>query len=216
MRESDNRSILIIDTSYYSGFSVSVLNNSNFTSLSFLGSEPNFTRIWDLIDIALNSFGVTKEDIGVLAVSRGPGPFSAVRTGITVAKTLREIKKINVITFSVFDVLSSEFENSYFFVDGRAKKFIVGDNSGQIKILRFSELEEFVNMEKVNNVMKRFVSVGCQGVLKELVSEGSISRTVYDSFSFYDILPVTWVRDFVLRKFELGEFDDKLEPIYVS
>jgi tRNA A37 threonylcarbamoyladenosine modification protein TsaB len=216
MRESHNQSILIIDTSYYSGFSVSVLNNSNFTSLSFLGSEPNFTRIWDLIDIALNSSGVTKEDIGVLAVSRGPGPFSAVRTGVTVAKTLREIKKINVITFSVFDVLSSEFENSYFFVDGRAKKFIVSDNSGQIKILRFSELEQFVNMEKVNNVMKRFVSVGCQGVLKELFSEGSISRTVYDSFSFYDILPVTWVRDFVLRKFELGEFDDKLEPIYVS
>ncbi len=216
MRDPERQGILIIDTSYYSGFSVSVVNNLSSTSLSFSGSEPNFSRIWDLIDIALNSSKVTKNDVSVLAVSRGPGPFSAVRTGIAIAKTLKEIKSIPVIMFSMFEVLARQFENSYFFVDGRAKKLIVGDSFGNIHLLKVDQLQTFVSESESTFGMAKFVAVGCQSVINGLLIDGLISKSVYDKFIFYDILPTTWIREVVLKKYELGEFDDKLEPIYLS
>jgi len=213
---SKMNNILILDTSYMTAFSVLLVSDGYFESLSFGSSEVKFTVVWRVIDLLFSSFGISKDDITTVAVSKGPGPFSSVRTGMTITKTLHEIKRIPVITFSVFDVLSNQFKNSYFFVDGRARKFIVGSSSSKVRIIRDSELEEFIKKGKETNEDTQFVSINCQYIIADLVKGGFISEDTYGNFVFYDVLQPSWIKDFVFRKIESRDFDDRIDPLYIS
>ena len=66
-------------------------------------------RLLARLDWLLGECGLTKRDIGAVAVTSGPGSFTGVRIGMTVAKTLAAGLRIPLVGIPTLDVLAYPF-----------------------------------------------------------------------------------------------------------
>ena len=80
--------VLGIDTSARTG-SVALCDGESLTGEFTLGMERQHSeRLMPALDSLLAVSGVGMEDVELIAVARGPGPFTGLRVGITTAKAL--------------------------------------------------------------------------------------------------------------------------------
>ena len=80
--------VLGIDTSAKTG-SVALTEGASLLGEFTVAMERMHSeRLMPAIDALLNVSTVRLKDVGLIAVTRGPGPFTGVRVGITTAKTL--------------------------------------------------------------------------------------------------------------------------------
>ena len=59
----------------------------------------------------LEENNLTLQDIDLFAVNHGPGSFTGIRAGVTVAKTLAKELNKNVIGINSLDILHKAYEN---------------------------------------------------------------------------------------------------------
>ena len=64
-------------------------------------------RIMPVIDDAFNKSNITANDIDRIYVVNGPGSFTGIRVGITIAKTIAWVLKKEIFTISSLELLSS-------------------------------------------------------------------------------------------------------------
>ena len=70
---------------------------------------PNIKKI-------LDNSNITTKDLDEIIVVNGPGSFTGVRIGVTVAKTIAYLNKINIKVISSLQVLASNVDKSSFIV----------------------------------------------------------------------------------------------------
>lgn len=106
--------VLAIETSIKAG-SVAIVKQLNVddkpdTRLIQLAEKQRTTQsIISSIQELLNEQGIQSSQLGLIAVSTGPGSFTGLRIGIMVAKTLAYAAEIPVLGVETFDILASQF-----------------------------------------------------------------------------------------------------------
>jgi tRNA threonylcarbamoyladenosine biosynthesis protein TsaB len=118
--------VLGIETSTYSG-SVAVVEDDKVLGEIFVNVGPlHSEKLIPLIDWLLKEVGVDKKGIDGIAVSRGPGSFTALRIGISAAKGLAFSLGIPIVGVSSLEVLAHNLPFTPFvicsIIDARKKE----------------------------------------------------------------------------------------------
>ena len=106
------------------------------------------------LDELLKANGLTVEQVGSLVVTLGPGSYTGVRIGLTVAKVLGSIAGKQVYTLSTLQLYAG-LADCYVLMDARAKRVYVGHyKNGQPleadQIIYNADMEETVNDPSAN------------------------------------------------------------------
>jgi tRNA threonylcarbamoyladenosine biosynthesis protein TsaB len=98
--------VLAIETSTYSG-SIAVSEGDRIMGELYLDMGPSHSeRLVPAIDRMLSDLGIGRKDLGGIAVSLGPGSFTALRVGISTAKGLSYSLGIHVTGASSLEILA--------------------------------------------------------------------------------------------------------------
>jgi len=167
---------LLIDTST-SNLTVSILNNQNIlykyqeTILSDMSS-----KLLPIIDKGLKDNNLTLKDIDKIFVVHGPGSFTGIRVGVTVAKTIAWALKKDIIPLSSLELIATTSTSKKYIVpmiDARRSNVFAGiyDNNlnciKEDKLISIEELNnlnndyEFVSYDKINldNIIKPSIEI---------------------------------------------------------
>lgn len=149
-------------------------------------------RIMPVLDDALNKSQIDINDIDNIYVVNGPGSFTGIRVGITIAKTLAWTLNKNIYTISSLELLSSTNVNTKYIaplIDARRGYVFAGlyDNN-------------------LNNIISE------QHILlddfKELIKDYEYTYIAEDSFNF-DVSPSKYD---ILKLINKHKNDDSLNP----
>lgn len=138
---NSEKPILSIETSSkLCGVSV-YFNSQKYFSMHLMEERGHAKKLSGLIDYALVSQGLTPQDLGLVAVSGGPGSFTGLRIGFSVAKGLcfgagLPLKRINTLEAIAFESLDFTTENEVFSV-------IIKVNRNEVFFRRFQKKGNF-------------------------------------------------------------------------
>jgi tRNA threonylcarbamoyladenosine biosynthesis protein TsaB len=119
---------LAIETTDFNG-SVALLEDNKVVAEGCLAANQRSAQwLAPLIENVLNSSGWNMQSLQLLAIAQGPGSFTGLRVGITLAKTLAFALKIPVIGVDTLEVLA---EQARHLVDANARIHAVMDAQRQ-------------------------------------------------------------------------------------
>ncbi|MDG6882576.1 UGMP family protein [Phocoenobacter uteri] len=102
-----SKTILVIDTATES-CSVALLHNEKTTTLNELSPRSHTQRILPMVDELLNNANIQLSDVHALAFGRGPGSFTGVRVGVSVAQGLAFGANLPVIPVSNLTTMAQQ------------------------------------------------------------------------------------------------------------
>ena len=98
--------ILGIDSSAKSA-SAAVTENGKIISEFYINTGLTHSQtLMPMIDSALKCADLTLDDIGLVAVSKGPGSFTGIRIGVAAAKGMADVKNIPCIGISTLEAMA--------------------------------------------------------------------------------------------------------------
>ncbi|MFI5323774.1 MAG: tRNA (adenosine(37)-N6)-threonylcarbamoyltransferase complex dimerization subunit type 1 TsaB [Thermodesulfobacteriota bacterium] len=101
-----NIKVMAIETSTYSG-SIAVSDGEEILGEYYMNMGPSHSeRLIPSIDRLLGELGIDRRELGGVAVSLGPGSFTALRIGITTAKGIAYSLGIPVVGVSSLELLA--------------------------------------------------------------------------------------------------------------
>lgn len=147
--------ILFIDTSS-SDVSIAIISDKKILT-SINKTIPNAHSIYTIsfIDKAIKEANLTPNDIDKILVVTGPGSFTGVRIGVTIAKTYAYLRKIEVIAVSSLKMLAISCEHDYCLalINARNNNYYLGlydkNNNEVIN-------EQFASYEKVLELINKY------------------------------------------------------------
>ena len=146
---------LLIDTSE-EDVSIAILKDQKILS-SITKTAPNDHSKYTvkMIDEAIKKAKITTHDIDKIMAVEGPGSFTGLRIGITIAKTFAYLEKIEIIPISSLKMRALSQSNNYCLslIDAHHDNFYVGlyDN-------KYNEVikEQFMNKNKVIELINKY------------------------------------------------------------
>lgn len=143
---------LILDTSSQRGL-FSVLKNEHILikqDVSFGVRESN--ELVPIIEMSLNTLQLSLDEINYIILSRGPGSFTGLRIGASVAKAFsfaREIPIITVDSLKCFDPIN---EGSFgVLLDAKAKGVYLQKGLKENGIIHYEDQTHLVPLDQLNN-----------------------------------------------------------------
>ena len=124
-----------------------VLGNDVFTKEII--SESHSTHLLPLIDEMLKEKNIKLNDLNKIVVVNGPGSFTGIRIGVTVAKTISYSLNIPIYTISSLKayLVSSDIDNKMCVIED-SKGYYIGTNSFE---LYTDSLENYKNYNVIEN-----------------------------------------------------------------
>lgn len=98
--------VLGIETATWTASVAIVEDNQTLTERSLQESANHGTALFPLVDETLNSADTSLEDIDLIAVSIGPGSFTGLRIGLSMAKGLALARRIPVVGVPTLEALA--------------------------------------------------------------------------------------------------------------
>lgn len=98
--------ILAIETSDELCSAAVLLSPDNFAEINFKKKFVHSEKLMPMISDLLKNADTNIDKIGAIAVSMGPGSFTGLRIGLTIAKGLAVSKNIPIIPVPTFDALA--------------------------------------------------------------------------------------------------------------
>lgn len=154
---------LVIDTATSYLYLALVYDNQEISSVYQEGKHDHSVTIIPLMDQMLSQNGIELQDINEVIVGIGPGSYTGVRIGVSIAKMIGYLNDIKVCTVSSLLLLasSSDLPNVVPFIDarrGNAFMSWISQNAGLMKVVKEDVLmnaEEFVREihEKVEIIL---------------------------------------------------------------
>lgn len=127
-----------------------------------------------MIENLLKLLGMTVADIDKFVIAEGPGSFTGLRIGMTIAKTLAQVEKKDLITVSTLKAMAAGS------ISQRAKLPLIDARSTRVYGALYDEnLEEIVpeNLYKIDNLAK---IVNEKGLEIEML--GLLNEKYFDKF----------------------------------
>lgn len=178
---------LLIDTSS-SDVSIAILRNNKLIARK-KDNVPNLHSIYTVkfIQDALEEAQITPKDINRIMVVTGPGSFTGLRIGVTIAKTYAYIENIDIIPISSLKMraISTNHDNCLSIIDAHHNHYYIGlYNKENKEIIP----EQYMIKDKVLDLIKEYnpkIVSDLDGVINEI----AYSKQEIDEekiFLFYD------------------------------
>lgn len=149
--------ILAFDTSLNKTYIV--LSKGDFTvSKIYESDENNYHSAYLISGIKklLEENNITLQDIDFFAVNNGPGSFTGIRAGVTVAKTLAKELNKNVAGLNSLDILYKAYQNldPDIILDARRQQFYFRNaadsrKTGETKLIPYSEISNLITKNTI-------------------------------------------------------------------
>lgn len=175
---------LSFDTSLDKTYIVLGENNNILTSLEIKSDEKNYHSAYLISTIAdvLKKHNKTPKDLKVIGVNVGPGSFTGIRAGVTVARVLAQETGANTFGISSLEILakSTPFEKPLVILDARKGMAYVWD--GEVlgaKLLE--EIDEIAKNRDIltdNTLFERYKEIG-NNVLSYQVENYPLGETLF-------------------------------------
>lgn len=157
--------IVGIDTSSYSG-SVSIIENKKLLGECLFNIGPRHSEnIVASIDWLLNTLNIKRNELDAVAVSIGPGSFTSLRVGVTVAKSLAYTLKLEIIGVSSLEILAANIpitdKKICALIDakrGEVYSALFEFNDGRIEQIRDNRIQKIE--ELCNDINEKTIFVG--------------------------------------------------------
>ncbi len=144
---------LSFDTSLDKTYIVLGENKNILDSIEIKSDEKNYHSAYLISTIAgvLKKHGKTPKDINIIGVNIGPGSFTGIRAGVTVARVMAQETGAKVFGVSSLEILAraSRLENPLVVLDARKNMGYVWDQ----KLIGALGLEEIDNLAKNRNIV---------------------------------------------------------------
>lgn len=214
--------ILSIDTSTLNG-SVSISDGSRAITEIILSSKVVLSeKLLFIIDSLLKSCGIGIDDLGLIAVSVGPGSFTGLRVGISTAKGLAYPLNIPVAGYSSLDALAYNLKRSNLLVVPMldARKGEVYAASYRFKdYLPVSVAEKTAAspVDFVKSINEKAVFIGEGAMAYRTVIENSLGENALFGTNDENYPKSSNGAFIALNKFQSSGADDlsRLEPCYL-
>ena len=153
--------ILLIDTTT-SNVTVSIVEDN---SALYIFHEKIISdmasKIIPIIDDAFNKVGFSLNDIDKIMVCNGPGSFTGIRVGVTVAKTMAWALKKEIISISSLELMATTNTSKKYIVpmiDARRGNVFSGVYDQNLNSIKDDKLINFEELTKNLNTDYEFVS----------------------------------------------------------
>lgn len=134
---------LFIDTST-SFFTLSILTDNEILYNHYIESKNDVaSKIIPTLEKALNDINLKIDDINKIFVVNGPGSFTGVRIGVTVAKTIAWAKNIPIVPISSLEfIATTNTEKKYLvpMIDARRGNVFAGVYDNDLNIIKEDQL----------------------------------------------------------------------------
>lgn len=109
------------------------------------------SMIMPVLDMAFKEAGFKPSDLDKIMAVNGPGSFTGIRVGLTVAKTMAWALKIPVISISSLEVISSGFGSDYntSLINARRGYAYVGSYDDNLNVIS-DDRYEYIKDKKVD------------------------------------------------------------------
>ena len=153
--------ILVIDTSS-SNVTVSIIENNNIL-YEFKKKIDNdiASKILPLIDRGLEEMGRNIKEVNKIFVVNGPGSFTGVRIGVTVAKTIAWALNIKVVPISSLELMATTKVGNKFIVpliDARRGNVYAGVYDNDLNVVTDDKLVSISDILRYDNSEYTFIS----------------------------------------------------------
>jgi len=181
--------IIGLDTTSQSG-SVSLINENKILGECLFNVGPRHSEnVVSSLEWLLKTLNTDKGDIDALAVSIGPGSFTSVRVGVTIAKSLAYSMKIKIVGVSSLEVLAMNIPqtemNICSILDAKREEVysaIYKYNSNILSMYRDEKVESVADL--LIDIKEPTVFVGDGSVIyKKELEEYSNANLVSDNFN---------------------------------
>lgn len=208
---------LFLDTST-SKLIVGVYKNTEEIYFESIDSNNDLSRkVLPSIDKALNSVDLNINEINNIYVVNGPGSFTGIRVGVTIAKTLAWSLNKKIYTISSLELLSTTTITTKYIIpviDARRNCFFAGmyDSSGKqifedCYISRDDLIEKIERYNKLNDIT--FVSYDDIDFDNLIKPEVNISRLIEKYMRTDSAVPHTVKPNYLKRTEAEEKLDDK-------
>lgn len=117
-------------------------------------SKTHSESLVPMIENLLNLLGMTVADIDKFVIADGPGSFTGLRIGMTVAKTLAQVEKKDLLTISTLKAMvagSTSEKAKLALIDARATRVYAGLYDANLRELIPENLYEIDELAKLVN-----------------------------------------------------------------
>ncbi len=210
--------ILAIETSDELCSAAILLSPGDFAEINFKKKFVHSEKLMPMISDLLKNADTNLDEVGAIAVSMGPGSFTGLRIGLTIAKGLAVSKNIPIIPVPTFDALA--FQISLALPDNT--KFTIVNNAN-INEIYFAEYKSTKDGYEVVSTSKLLDKSEFNSKLNENIlnygnfplnknkfksaspNASSVAKWAYifgeDLVTFeHDFLEPNYLKDFVVRK----------------
>ena len=182
--------ILAFDTCFNKSYIVLKDENTILSEKIVESNERNYHSAYLISEIRniLKSNNLFVKDIDAIAVNIGPGSFTGIRAGITIARVLAQqfnTKLVGVNSLKILSKLNKEGNKSVITLDARKNKvyFAVYEKENEIIAPCLIEKDELIS--KINNNDFVITDKSIAGYLKENSIYSLCYEDVSDNFALY-------------------------------
>lgn len=180
---------LYLDTTSNFLFSALIKDNNTIDEIKEKLDKDLSSLALHKINELLNNNGVTIDEISKIMVVNGPGSFTGIRIGLTIAKTLAWAKNIPIVPISSIEAMSQSCLDSSIryiapLIDAR-RGFVFGaiyDKTNDDWIIR----EQYIKFEDLENKMNELNGSKCYMTNDNIIVENDISILAYSPL--FDII----------------------------
>lgn len=210
---------LLIDTSTrYASVGLSV-DGVTFAENTWRSNRNHSVELVPYIQTLLDTVGVALDELKAIFIAKGPGAFSALRVGISTAKTLAYSLKIPIVSINTLDIESNPYLNLGYKVNA-----IIKAGRNQVYIGRFGipHSEQNPQYESISREQLSY-EAGSALYCGEAIAELSdfLKQIHGQEVMIPCIVPPTrnigMLAHLAYRKLQVGISDDPLilEPLYL-
>lgn len=196
---------LLIDTSNRYLVIAAYQDDTLIEGIQEEGSKKQSEYAIPYIERILNENNMELFDFDEVIVTRGPGSYTGVRVGMTIAKTLKTVHPVAVKMISSLQAYAGKEEKRISVIDARSKKvFVAVYDKGEVIhpecLMDIADFEMFKQNYEDYEVVGDGHLVGC--VAKEVClykQMYDLSKTVQPVQSVHELIP-TYIKDIEVKQ----------------
>ena len=144
---------LFLDTCNHNIIIGLLKDNKLVDSIVFVNDNNLSERLLPSIKDILDKNNIDKKELEKIYISIGPGSFTGIRIGVTVAKTIAWSLKIKIIPVSSLEVMASTSTEKYIcpIIDARRGYVYAGLYDSNLNIVME---DKYIDLEKLLSVLK--------------------------------------------------------------
>lgn len=144
--------LLAINTASSHSSFVLIKEGKLLTGESWLSCNDEAEKLMPLIDEVLKTHNLTYQDLTQIAVISGPGSFTGLRVGLTVANTLAHLLKIPVIPINTFEYWHTLSELPILVFAGRGAVYYSPTIDAEPQLLNLDQARELNLKEAAGDI----------------------------------------------------------------